>query len=336
MIDNAVTYFFLGNWLTSGSLPIYVLGLIIYAVIISIVISVYAYLFSWMERKMMAKVQHRHGPTYVGKYGILQNLADLVKLLAKEEIVPENADKPILLGSVMLVLGISTFLILLLPFDPALQATNLGFGLLVVFVLIAFFPILIFLTGFASGNKFADVSAQRSVLMLLAYEIPMLIVVGAAALLAGSYSLQALITAQSPYYYVLLMPIGFVVFFIVMLAEVERPPFDLREADSELIAGWLTDVSAPFYAIALFIDYTRMFLGSLLISIIFFGGWLGPSILPGVAWLLIKAVIISLFIIIVRVTTVRMRIDRILHTGWWYLMPLSLINLILTYIIFVR
>ena len=117
-----------------------------------------------------------------------------------------------------------------------------------------------------------------------------------------------------------------------MLAEFERPPFDLREADSELIAGWLTDMSAPYYALALMLDYMRMFMGSLLIVILFFGGWSGPF-LPGVFWLIFKAVLVSLFIIIIRVSVVRMRIDKILRLGWMYLLPLALINLLITLII---
>lgn len=329
-----IAYFFLSDWLQSGSLLLYAVGLVIYGILVAIMITLFAYFFGWIERKIMAKVQHRHGPTYVGKYGILQNLADLVKLLAKQQMVPDNADKPVLYLSVMAVLAISTFIILLLPFTPSLQVTNLGFGLLAIFVAIAFFPILIFLTGFASGNKFADISAQRSVLILIAYEIPMMVVLAAIALMTNGYNIQSIIGAQSSHYFVILMPVGFIVFFIVMLAELERPPFDLREADSELIAGWLTDISAPFYALALLIDYTRMFMGSLLIAILFFGGWNGP-ILPGFVWLLLKALIISLFIVIVRATTVRMRIDRILRTGWWYLVPLSLINLLLVYILFI-
>ena len=131
------------------------------------------------------------------------------------------------------------------------------------------------------------------------------------------------------------MPIGFVVFFIAMLAELERPPFDLREADSELIAGWLVDVGAPYYAVALFVDYTRMFLGSLLISLLFLGGWLGPY-LPGLVWLLIKAFAVATVIVIIRATTVRMRLDRLMRFGWFWLLPLAVLNIILTFMLFVK
>ena len=322
------------NWLSGSNLLLYILAIVIYAIFILIITSIFAYLFGWVERKLIAKIQHRHGPTYVGKYGIFQNLADLVKLLAKEHVVPENADKLLIALGPILILAITTFMVLILPFSPTLQATNLGLGLLLLFVLIAFLPLALFLAGFATGNKFADIGAQRSVLMLLSYEIPLLVVVASIALLSGSYSISGIVNAQSSWWYVVLMPIGFFVFFIAMLAEMERPPFDLREADSELIAGWLTDFSGPYYALALFIDYTRMFLASLLIVLLFFGGWNGP-LLPPLAWLLIKAFIVALFTIIVRATTVRMRIDRVLRLGWIWLLPLSLINLILVYILFV-
>ncbi|MEM0200931.1 MAG: complex I subunit 1 family protein [Candidatus Micrarchaeaceae archaeon] len=332
-IDNIINYFYSG--LNSHDILISLIFIVIYAILISIMMSIFAYFFGWVERKVIAKVQRRHGPNYVGKWGIFQNLADLVKLLTKEKIMPENADPLLLnLGPILLV-GIVTFIILLIPFSSFLQATNLGLGLLIIFVILGFTPILLFITGYASGGKFAEIGAQRSVLMLISYEIPMIIVVATVGLFTGSYNLTSIISAQNNLFNVFIMPIGFFVFFVVMLAELERPPFDLREADSELIAGWLTDISAPYYAIALMLDYTRMFMGSLLIAILFFGGWSGP-VLPGILWLIIKAFIISVFIIIIRVTVVRMRIDKILKTGWMYLIPLSIVNLLLTLIIVLK
>ncbi len=292
-------------------------------------------MFGWIERKIIAKAQYRHGPTYVGKYGILQNFADLVKLFSKASLDLDNADS-ILYGTALpILISITIFTVLLLPIFPSLQATNIGFGLLLVFVVIAFMPIMIFLSGFASGNKFADISAQRSILMLLSYEIPLMLVIAAIGLISKGYNLQNIIAMQSNAYYIVLMPIGFFIFFIAMLAEIERPPFDLMEADSELIAGWITDMSPAYYALVLFLDYSKVFMSSLLISILFLGGWLGPAPIPGVVWLIIKAIIIAVIAVIIRATTFRMRIDRILRMGWLILIPLSLINLIITYILFV-
>jgi NADH-quinone oxidoreductase subunit H len=322
-------------WMGSQN-PLYnIIGIIIYVIIISITFSIFGYVVGWLERKLIARAQNRHGPTYVGMWGFLQNFADLVKLLAKEDIIMERADKLLFMVSIPLILALSVFVILLFPYSPSLQATSLNFGLLIILTIIAFFPITLFAAGFSTGNKFAGISAQRSVLILLSYEIPTVLVVASIVLISGSYNMASIVASQSSYYYVLLVPIGFIVFFIALLAEFERPPFDLREADSELISGWLTDVSAPYYALALFIDYARMFLGSILIAILFFGGWLGPSFLPPFFWIVAKAFIISIFIIMIRATAFRMRIDRILRFGWEWLIPLSLINLIIAYILFV-
>jgi len=310
------------------------LQILAYAIAVTVLILVYAYTFGWIERKLIAKMQLRHGPTTTGKYGMLQNLADFIKLLSKEHTVPRNADKLLLLASLPLLLSISIFLILLLPLSPSLSGANLSLGLLAVFVVLSFMPLIIFVNGFGSSNKFAEISAQRSMIMLLSYEIPLLLVIASAALLANSYNISGIVSSQSGRWFLISMPIGFVAFFIAMLAELERSPLDLREADSELIAGWLTDISAPYYSLALFLDYTRMFFGSLVIAILFLGGWQGP-VLPPLVWLLLKAALISLAVIVVRATMVRMRLDRLLRLGWLALLPLALLNLIITYILFV-
>jgi len=308
--------------------------LIVEVIVIFILIVFFDYIFGWLERKSIAKAQLRHGPTYVGKFGILQNLADIVKLLAKENIIPKNADKLVFSTAPLLLLALFIFLIYLLPFSNSLGIA-ISVGLLAIFVLLSFAPLLIFLTGAASGNKFSLISAQRSVIMSLAYEVPLILSVAAVALYAGSFNIANIVNSQMKIPFIALMPIGFIVFFIAMLAELERPPFDLREADSELIAGWLVDVGAPYYAVALFVDYTRMFLGSLLISLLFLGGWLGPY-LPSLVWLLIKAFVVAVVVVIIRATTVRMRLDRLMRFGWFWLLPLAVLNIILTFMLFVK
>ncbi len=298
-------------------------------------IVIFDYIFGWVERKVIAKVQTRHGPTYVGKFGFLQNLADVIKLMAKENIVPNSANKLLFSLVPPTILSMIIFLVMLIPFYPSSEASIISLGALGVFVGISFLPALIFLGGWSSGNKFARISAQRSVIMLLGYELVILLVLASVALASGSYNFVSIVEAQHKWWFALTIPIGFVVFFIAMLAELERPPFDLREADSELIAGWLTDVGAPIYAVALFIDYTRMFLGSLLIAVLFFGGWNGP-ILPPLIWLMIKAFIIAFAIIIIRATTVRMRLNNVLRFGWFWLAPLAILNLALVFLFFVK
>ncbi len=320
-------------YLTALSLLV---ALLLFVVPLIILVTIFIYMIGWVERKFMARMQSRHGPTYVGKFGFLQNLADLVKLLGKENIIPEKADRVLFQTAIPAMVAAFIFMLVFLPLTQTYVGLDTSLGLIIVFLVLSFTPLFIFLAGWSSGNKFASIGAERSVVMLISYEIPLLIVIISVAMLANSYNFQAIIAAQHSVWFALVMPLGFIVFFIIMLAEFERPPFDIREGDSELIAGWLTDVSAPYYGVVLFLDYARLFTGSLIISVLFLGGYLGPSILPPFAWTIIKVVLISLFVIIIRVTMVRMRIDRILRLGWTYMMPLAVVNLLVTFVIFIH
>ena len=314
----------------------FVISFLIFIIILSIIFMAFSYIFSWVERKIIGRAQSRHGPTYVGPFGLLQNLADLVKLITKENIMPDNADKRLYPMILPALVALFVLILVFLPFTNAFVGIDTTIGLLAVFVLLSFSPLLMFLAGWTSGNKFGSISAQRSIVIMVSYEVPMFLVFAAAAMLSGSLNISTIVNSQANLWYIIAMPIGFVVFFIVMLAELERPPFDLKEADNELIAGWLTDASPPYYALALMLDYTRMFVGALLISLIFLGGWLGPSIIPAFAWLMIKVVLLTMFIVIVRATSVRMRLDRVLRLGWVYLMPAAMLNLLITFIVFVK
>jgi NADH-quinone oxidoreductase subunit H len=320
-----------------GSLSIYIsliFSLLLFFIILFAIIGIFGYTFGWIERKLIAKAQSRHGPTYVGKYGFLQNLADLIKLISKEHILPSNADTPLFQLSLIGIVTIFIFMLVFIPLSQGFVGIDTSYAVLIVFFILSLAPLIEFIIGWSSGNKFSSISAQRSIIMLASYEIPLLIVVASIIMLAGSYNFQAIVNTQSNTWFIFIAPIGFIIFFIALLAELERPPFDLREADNELIAGYLTDVSAPYYALMLLLDYTRVLVGSLLIVIFFLGGWLGP-IVPSFLWLMVKVAIVVVFIIIIRATTVRMRIDKLLRIGWKYLMPLAVINFIILFAFFV-
>ncbi len=329
VISNAISHFAALSPATSA-----ILAILAFGIILLIIISIFDYLYGWFERKLMAKSQYRHGPTLVGKYGILQNLADIIKLLSKETIIPSNANKYLFLIGIPAMLALLIFLIYLIPITSGVYSVDISIGLLLLFALLSFSPLLVFITGWASGNKFASISSQRSVMMLISYEIPMLLVIAGIGIAAHSYDFLSIVSAQNAIPFAILMPIGFIIFSIAILAELERPPFDIREADSELIAGWLTDVSSPYYAIALFIDYTRVLLGSMLLVVLFFSGWLGPSILPAFVWMALKVLIVSIALIFIRISTVRMKINRLLNMGWMYMTPLAVINLLYIFALF--
>jgi len=320
----------------AGSAIALLISFIVFAILLAILIILFAYMFGWLERKIIARAQARHGPTYLGPFGILQNFADVIKLFSKENIVPANADKPIFKSVLPIMFAVFVLMLAFIPFSHGFVGIDTSLGLLAVFVLLSLSPLLLFLAAWSSGNKFSSISAQRIVAVVVSYEVPLLLSVLAVVMLAGSLSISSIVAAQQSYWYVLLMPLGFIVFFIVMLAEMERTPFDMSEADSELIAGWLNDYGANYYGIALFLDYTRMFVGTLLISVLFFGGWLGFSHVPQILTLLIKVVIFTFFIMFIRASLVRMKINRVLRLGWVYLMPIAIINLLITFVLFIK
>lgn len=328
-------YPYLGSSVANEALSL-LIGIAVFCIILAIMISLFGIMYGWAERKVIARMQSRHGPTYLGKFGLLQNVADLIKLLSKENILPDKADRRIFPFVLPAVFASFALMLAFTPFTPSFVGIDTSIAVILVFVLLSISPILMFLAGWTSGNKYGSISAQRSVAIMISYEIPLMLVVVAAAMSAHSLNFMSIVSSQTHLWNIVAMPIGFVVFFVVLLAELERPPFDLKEADSELISGWLTDVSPPYYALALLLDYARMLFGVLVISVIFLGGWLGPAPLPPYAWMAIKVVLLSAIIIAFRGTFFRMRLDRLIRAGWNYLMPLSILNLLITFLLFVR
>ncbi len=313
------------------SLQLIIAAALVGLVILAIVV-IFDYSFGWIERKLIARVHLRRGPTKVGLFGILQNAADVTKLLSKENIVPANANKVIMLSGIFLFAFLLMLAVQMLNMSSVFFSFSFSIAVLAVFAILSLLPILVFIVGWSTGNKFASISAQRSVILLVSFELSLLLAVAAVGFASGSFDFQGIVAAQANLPFAILMPIGFVVFFIAMLAEMERSPFDIREADSELVAGWLTDMSAPMYVVMLFVDYTRMFLGCSLIALLFLGGWNGP-LLPGIVWFMIKVALLAAFIIVIRASTPRMRLDQALRFGWSVLLPLAIINLFWAYLL---
>jgi NADH-quinone oxidoreductase subunit H len=300
--------------------------------------------YVYVERKIAGFMQDRLGPMRVGPYGILQSVADTLKLLFKEAIFPRNVHKALFLTGPCLVVTGAFFALLVLPFGSRLQIVDLNIGLLFVVAVSSLSTVGLILSGWASNNKYSLFGAMRSAAQIVSYEIPEVVVLLSVVMLAGSLSLQEIVAAQNgglPYWFLFryfpLMPIAFLVFFTAGLAETNRTPFDIPEAESELVAGFHTEYSGFFFAMFFLAEYTEMFTISVLASVLFLGGWMAPhpalqslewAGLPqlglGPFWLVGKAWALVAVMMWLRWTLPRLRVDQLMYVAWKVLLPVSL------------
>lgn len=284
-------------------------------------------LINWLERKVIGRFQDRYGPNRVGPLGILQFVADAIKMFTKEDITPANADRVIFnLAPVMVV--VPTFLILaVLPFGRGMVAADLNIGFLYIVAISSLTTIAILLAGWGSRNKYSLLGGMRVVAQMISYEVPMVLSALGVIMLTGSLSLVSIVEGQSRVPFILLQPLGFLIYFISAIAEVNRAPFDLPEAESELIAGYHTEYSGMKYAMFLLAEYINAFIVSAIAATLFLGGWQGPS-LPPYAWFFLKAYAIYFVLMWLRGTLPRLRIDQLMGLAWKFLVPLALVNLL--------
>ena len=314
-----------------------------------------------LERKIAARIQDRRGPmlsfrsfrelgqdlagkspswrfkdNYSG-IGILQNLADGIKAITKELIIPHKADKFLFSMGPIIFISSSVFLLVLFPLSDRFAASAAPAGLMVIMAAFSIAPIGVLTSGWASNNKYSMIGGMRSAAQLMSYEIPLLLSMAGVFLLAGSYNPVDIVEQQQestwlfglPMWNIIPQFIGFVVFMICILAEVERVPFDLPEAEAELVEGWTTEYSGIRYMLFLAAEYIRGFAGAAVATILFLGGWAGPWPIPPEIWFLVKVYLIIIFWIFIRWSVPRIRTDQILILGWKKLLPLSLINILI-------
>lgn len=280
------------------------------------------------ERKLLAKMQNRVGPLYAGRFeGVLQPIADLFKLMFKEILTPERADKPFFWAVPFLSIAIGGGFLALIPLTPEIYIAKSEIGLLIIFAIIGFFPLVVLTAGWASNNKFSFIGGLRALHQLISYEIPMIVSALGVVMLSGSLDLMKIVDAQKNIWFIIPLFIGAAVFFVTILAELERIPFDLPEADTELVAGWYTEYSGMHFGILQLANYIKLYGLAVLFTLLFLGGWNGPVFLPPLAWLLIKLFVVITFIIVLRGTNTRVRIDLLVKLGWTYLLWLSFANL---------
>ena len=314
----------------------------------------------FVERKMLAKLQLRVGPFYCGKFeGILQLMGDGLKLISKEIIIPAKADKPIFWAAPVLFVATAAAFVAFIPVAPGWVVADVEMGLLGVFAVIGFFPIITILSAWSANSKFPFIGGIRALFQMVSFEIPLILSLLGAVMLTGSLNLSEIVASQSSFPWIVFLPIGAIVFFITMLAELERIPFDLPEAESEIVAGWLTELSGMMYGLVQLGTYLKLYAFAGLFVVIFLGGWNGPMVVPpfpeelltgvemgpvtvgpfpglplfdqemlnGTLWFVLKTVAVIFFILLPRGVFPRIRVDMLLNLGWTKLIGLAFVNI---------
>lgn len=318
-----------------------ILGLVAAAILAS-VINVAAMLLVWLERKVMGDLQSRYGPNRVGgRWGVLQLGADAVKLFTKEDIIPRGADKSVYVWAPIVAVATTMLIAGALPFGAViidgevipLVVANMDISALYVEAVLSLMAIGAFMAGYASNNKYSMLGAFRGIARMIAYEVPMGVCVISVAVMAHSLNLVEIVNAQQGIWFALAQPLGFVIFAICLIVDLGRMPFDQTEAEEEIIAGYNTEYSGIRFGLLYFQEYIVMLLGSILLVLLFLGGWNGPVIpvitfISPMVWFFMKLLIVLVALIWIRVSLPRFRIDQVTDLGWKILLPLSLINFV--------
>ena len=284
--------------------------------------------FVWIERRGMARMQLRLGPNRTGPFGLLQPVADAIKVLLKEDIIPDKGDKMVHWLAPLVAFIPTLMIFAVVPFQNGALLADLNIGILYVVAISSVSTVGIFMAGWGSNNKYSLLGAMRNVAAVVSYEIPLVLAIVGVVLIAGSLSLNQIVMAQNiPF--ILLQPLGFLLFFIAGCAEINRSPFDLFEADSELVAGFHTEYSGMKFALFYLTEYAEALAISAIIATLFLGGWRGP-LLPPWLWFLGKVIVVFFVMVWTRTTFPRVRIDQLMALAWKFLLPLALINLFIT------
>ena len=296
--------------------------------VLSVVLTIASGLI-WLERRLLALWQDRYGPNRVGPFGLLQVVADMIKVFTKEDWVPPFADRGVFIiaPAIVVVTVLMTFAVI--PYAPGIQVVDLNVGLLFFLAMSALGVYSVAFAGWASDSKYSLLGGLRAAAQMLSYEVFMGLSLMGVVMLSGSFNLREIVEAQRNTWFCVPQFLGFVVFFIAGIAETHRLPFDLPEAESELVAGFHSEYSGMKFGMFFVGEYLGVTLISAMSAILFFGGWLGP-VLPPVLWFLIKTFLFICFFILLRASLPRPRYDQLMAYGWKVMLPLSLLNLIVT------
>ncbi|HUX45310.1 MAG TPA: NADH-quinone oxidoreductase subunit NuoH [Terracidiphilus sp.] len=299
-----------------------ILGILIVALSLSA-------LLIWVERRLLALWQDRYGPNRVGPFGLLQVVADMIKIFTKEDWIPPFADKTVFIIAPAIIMVTVLLSFAVLPIAPGIIVVDLNIALLFFLGMSSLGVYSIVLAGWASGNKYSLLGGLRAAAQMISYEVFMGISLMGVVLLAGSFSLTAIVEAQRNRWFVLPQFLGFVLFLIAGMAEARRLPFDLPEAEAELVAGFHSEYSGMKFGMFFVGEYLGITLISSMITVLFFGGWMGPW-LPPLVWFLVKVFAFICFFILLRASLPRLRFDQLMSLGWKVMLPLGLANLVVT------
>ena len=316
--------------------------LIIPVIKLIVIFSVFLFIAAWttyVERKVLGHIQLRYGPMRVGFHGLLQPIADGIKNFFKEDVIPENADKAVFVIAPVISISAAIILLAVIPFGPPVTIfgrkinfylANPSIGILFILGISTLGSYGTILGGWSSGNKYGYMGGLRGSAMIISYEISMAFAVVSIIMITGSFSLVDMVTAQTGLWNIVKQPVAFLVFLIRGIAELNRIPFDMPEAESELCCGYNVEYSSMKFSLFFLAEYIHMIVYACLVTTMFLGGWHGPAFLPGVAWFFIKVFAIIFFCIWVRATFPRLRYDKIMKLEWKFLLPVAIVNILAT------
>ena len=291
---------------------------------------VVAAMLIWVERRLLSFWQERLGPNRVGPFGLLQVVADMIKIFTKEDWVPPFADRVSFVIAPAIIMTVILLSFAVIPFAPNIGIIESNIGVLFILAMASLGAYSVMLGGLSSDNKYALLGSLRAAAQMVSYEVFMGISLLGVVALSGSFNLRTIVEAQEGMWFVVPQFVGFVIFLIAGVAESHRLPFDIPEAEQEICAGYHTEYSGMKFGMFFVGEYLGLVLVSSLITVLFFGGWMGPGFLPPIVWFALKSGVFIAFFILLRAAIPRPRYDQLMSYGWLFLLPLSLINLLVT------
>lgn len=301
----------------------------VYFVAVAAVIVFNIIIILWVDRRVSGFFQERIGPNRVGPLGLLQSINDAVKLIGKESIIPTAVDKTLYKIAPIFVFTVTIMLYAVIPYGKGLHAVNINVGILYFIAISSTSTLAILMAGWGSNNKYSLLGGMRTVAQIISYEIPFCFSMMGIVMLTGSLNLNEIVASQNKIWYVVLQPVAFIIFIISAMAELNKSPFDMMEAEQEIVAGYHTEYTGMRFALFFMAEYANLFVMAALGVTLFFGGWHGPF-LPSWLWFILKTYVMIFFFLWLRWTLPRARIDKMMQFNWKYLIPISIANIFVT------